>query len=205
LLTTGIYMDNTYVPTADEIAVALVVARRRNSLNGGGTNIPGGETATEQDRLAQHFAGCLAEIAVSRLMNLCWSGCGKGALGSKDVSGLIEVRSVTERCRGLLARNKDLDDDYCVLVFVDKPTKCCEVVGWETYRNVKAKGRALQQDTDRPCWILHADQLRPLSQLAWVMSYDKEDLRTNGPKTTTAHCSSYRTYGIALPSRLKAE
>jgi hypothetical protein len=154
-----------YRPTEDEAHAALAVARRRNRLNGGQTNLPGGETADETERLRQHFHACLAEIAVSRVMNRAWTGCGKGAHGLRDVAGWWEVRSITDRSRGLLIRKKDDPNAVFVLVYV-APDRSCEILGWEIGQVVIDTGRHLGAGTDKPCWILHKLRPLPLPELA---------------------------------------
>jgi hypothetical protein len=150
-----------YRPTDDEAASALTVARRRNSKNGGQTNLPGGETATEEELLHQHYAACLSEITVSRLMNRAWTGCGKGSHGIKDVGGWWEVRAITDAGHGLLVREKDDQHAAVALVYVDKESRWCEALGWEYAHFVRAHGRELGSGTDKPCWILAQHSLQP--------------------------------------------
>lgn len=160
-------MKRQYRPNDDEAAVAALVARRRNSLNGGGTNLPGGETETEEGRFLQHYRACLAEIAVSRITNLCWTGCGKGSAGLHDVGDKYEVRSIADRGRGLLARGKDKDHDPAILVYVGHD-RACEIIGWEFFGEVKRRGRALDEDSPSPCWIVPSSALRDWADLAFA-------------------------------------
>ncbi len=150
----------SYRPNDDEAACAAAVAKRRNKLNSGQSNLPGGETATEKEMFLQHYTACLAEIAVSRVTNLCWTGCGVGATGLKDVGDMWQVRSISDPSRGLLVRPKDDDNDPIVLVYVDRGTRECHLLGWEFVGWVKHYGRAVDQETDRPCWIMPPDELR---------------------------------------------
>lgn len=151
-----------YRPNDDEAACAWTVAQRRNTLNSGQSNLPGGETAPEDVRLRQHYTACLAEIAVSRILNLCWTGCGKGSEGLRDVGGTWEVRSVTKRGRGLLVRQKDDEQAPFVLVYVDPVTRCCEIVGWEYCREVRSRGKFLDE-RDHQAWVLEPDKLLPFA------------------------------------------
>lgn len=157
--------SDVYRPNDDEAAAALVVAKRRNTLNGGGTNLPTGETADEAKRLNQHYTACLAEIAVSRLLNLAWTGCGKGAAGLRDVGGTVEVRSIIETRRGLLLRPKDDPEPPYVLVYVDQATRNCHALGWAYGSDVRARGRLLDGETSKPCWILGQDGLSEFDHL----------------------------------------
>lgn len=158
-----------YRPNDDEASIAMVVAKRRNKLNGGGTNIPGGEVATTDERLLQHYRACLSEISVSRITNLCWTGCGKGAHGLRDVGNVLEVRSIPTPNKGLLARGKDNDLYPCALVLV-QDDRWCEVMGWEFFGNVKRNGRIIDGESESPCWILPAGELRKW----WVRPADIE-------------------------------
>lgn len=157
-------MKFSYRPNDDEAAIAQTIAYRRNSLNRGGTNIPGGETSTEKERLIQHYRAALAEIAVSRITNLCWTGCGKGANGLLDVGDKLEVRSIASSDRGLLARRKDKDSLPCVLVLVEN-NRICTILGWEYFSVVKRDGHTLDAESNNPCWILEAKKLRPFEEL----------------------------------------
>jgi hypothetical protein len=150
-----------YQPNDDEAHVAWTVAQRRNRLNHGQTNLPGGESADETERARQHYAACLAEIAVSRLTNLCWTGCGKGACGLRDVGNQWEVRSITDRSRGLLVRSKDDLDAAFALVYVNPETRTCDVLGWAFGHEVVDRGRLLDGDSLKPCWIIPASDLNP--------------------------------------------
>jgi hypothetical protein len=145
---------NKYTPTYDEKVCAYFVAEIRNSKNGGGSNLPYGETMTHRERFEQHYVACLSEIAVSRLTNLCWTGCGKGATGLKDVGDRWEVRSITDMHKGLLVKWKDIDSDSQVLVFVDTKTAMCTVLGWASVLRVKEEGKPFASETDKPFWVL---------------------------------------------------
>lgn len=158
-----------YRPNDDEAAVAATVARRRNGLNRGGTNLPGGETATESERFLQHYMAALAEIAVSRVFNMCWTGCGKGSTGLLDVGGMIEVRSISNMRHGLLARGKDANDSFCVLVHVSEETRECTLIGWERFGTVKEKGRLIDGDSESPCWVLGQLQLQDVKDLRRIV------------------------------------
>lgn len=154
--------DIAYTLTADEVACAHAVAARRNALNGGQSNIPGGETASPDERLRQHQRACVAEIAVSRVLNLAWTGCGKGAQGLRDVGYHVEVRSIGARGRGLLVRPRDPDDAPYLLVLVDSVTSRASLLGWAMKGEVMAHGERHAADTEKECWILRERQLHPV-------------------------------------------
>ena len=158
----------SYVPNDDEAKVARLVAKIRNTLNRNQTNLPKGETATKQEREDQQYHAILAEIAVSRVFNLCWTGCGKGSEGMRDVGYLLEVRSIQQSHLGLLVRDKDEDDSPIVLVLVDENRKCT-LLGWEMVGNVKKHGRVLDGDTSKPAYIMRQEQLYPIKTLKTIV------------------------------------
>lgn len=150
----------SYIPNEDEAHAAMAVAKRRNELNRGQSNLPGGETASKEDRQIQHYIACLAEIAVARLSNLYWTGCGKGADGLRDVGGIYEVRSITDRSHGLLVRQRDLEGNPpFVLVFVHAVNRRCEILGWYPAQDVRRDGREIDSNTTKPFWVLSQDRL----------------------------------------------
>lgn len=151
-----------YRPNNDEAAVALLIAKRRNALNRGGSNLPDGETATPEERLIQDYCAVLAEIAVSRMLNLCWTGCGRGSDGLLDVGDCVEVRSITQPHKCISARAKDPDAVPVVLVLVDKATRECKALGWNYYHEVKSQGRRIDRDE---YWVLPKSALHPMAKL----------------------------------------
>jgi|TARA_R110002020_G_scaffold123083_2_gene279190 hypothetical protein len=169
---------DSYALTVDEVLCAEVVSKSRRT-NFAGTdavrptgirhpkrsNLPQGETVeTIALQPAVDYAGCVGEIAVARLMNLAWTGCGKTSGNTRDVGNYIEVRSVRNIKLGLLVRPKDPEAPF-VLVFVRGNTG--KILGWAWKSEVVAKGRMLDGDTERPCWILK-DTLRRAEGLTVV-------------------------------------
>jgi len=154
---------HSYRPNDDEASVAALVARRRNSLNRGGSNFEGGETASHDETYLQHYRACLAEIAVSRLTNLCWTGCGKGSLKVPDVGGVIEVRSIANPKHGLCVQEGDVDESPVVQTLVTND-RLCTVVGWEFFANAKELGKGFNLQTAHPYWLYWGD-LRPFEDL----------------------------------------
>jgi hypothetical protein len=144
--------EYTYRPNDDEAAVAALVARRRDTLNRGGSNFEGGETASREEIYLQHYRACLAEIAVSRLTNRCWTGCGKGSLKVPDVGGEIEVRSIANPKHGLCVQVRDRDESPVVQVLVTTD-RICNVMGWETFANAKKLGKGYNLHTAHPYWL----------------------------------------------------
>lgn len=164
-------MTTAYTCTDDERAVAQCIAERRNRMNGGGTNLPGGETATQTERQRQHYRACLSEIAVSRLLNLAWTGCGKGSTGLADVGNFIEVRSIDHdrSTPGLIVRPKDTEAPF-VLCTVNTKTGAVIALGWRWTSEVRQHGRLLDGDTPKPCWLLKRDRLASLDTLLAIMA-----------------------------------
>jgi hypothetical protein len=155
-----------YRPNDDEARVAGLMARiRRDFSSKEKSNLAAGETDFEW-RFFNNYVGALAEIAVSRMLNMCWTGCGMG--GGKrlrDVGDCVEVRSITERRKGLLANKCDTEAWPCVLVFVDDETRWCEALGWETFAAVRAHGIGRNLETHQPYYVLPQHRLRPFHDL----------------------------------------
>ena len=154
-----------YRPTDDEAAIAETVAKRRNTLNRNQTNIPGGETANKEERYKQHYYAVLAEIAVARIFNKSWTGCGKGSDGLPDVGGKIEVRSIDSRSKNLLVRKKDADRPMALVLVSEN--RNCEVLGWEYASIVREKGRILGEGTGKEAYLFGVNELRDPSELPW--------------------------------------
>lgn len=158
----------SYTPNDDEANVAFLIAKRRNTLNGGRwvSNLTREKESTVSinERLISQYCAALSEITVSRILNMCWTGCGKGACGAEDVGGCIEVRSIVKRGLGLISRKKD-ENKICVLVHVDKGTRLCTILGWSSHAYVKKNGVPRDQNTEKPYWVLPEDQLFPIETL----------------------------------------
>jgi hypothetical protein len=156
-----------YRPTDDEAAIAETIAKRRNTLNRNQTNIPGGETANKEERYKQHYRAVLAEIAVARIFNQSWTGCGKGSDGLPDVGGKIEVRSIDSRSKNLLVRKKDADRPMALVLVSEN--RNCEVLGWEYASIVREKGRILGEGTEKEAYLLGVNELRDPKELYSVL------------------------------------
>lgn len=155
----------SYRPNDDEACAAAAVARRRNGTAHRPHRIPDAPDKTADDIARLHYQGALAEIAVARMLNRYWTGCGKGAHGVLDVGGSVDVRSIAVPHRGLVARDTDPDDVPCVLVHVDRDTRVCTALGWAFYRDVKRNGEPHGEDPARRCWILSGRSLYPMDTL----------------------------------------
>jgi len=158
-----------YRPNDYEAACAAAVARMRGKLNSGQENLIRERTPASEQYVIDYVAA-LAEIAVSRIMNLAWTGCGRSDDGSAsyDVGGFIQVRSITNPSYGLITREKDDPEDQTVLVYVDTGTRCCSVLGWESNQAVRDQGIARDTLTAKPYWTLPQSRLRPMSELGLV-------------------------------------
>ena len=148
----------TYKPNQDELAVAWFLAKRRRKMNFGNKNIVTsfrGMELSSDELFIQDFKAACSEIAVSRVLNLCWTGLGRTQNSGKvntDIGNFIEVRSICKANYGLIARKSDNDSSPAVLVFVDDDY-CCSLLGWETFENVKLFGRKMG-DENQPFWVL---------------------------------------------------
>ena len=90
---------------------------------------------TYEIREQQNIVACIGEIAVARMLNVCWTAM---AWKEPDVAGYIEVRSVIEDWHNLIVRFYDKDNSPMVLVYVKD--NICTVKGWDFVSNVKEKG-----------------------------------------------------------------
>lgn len=163
--------QTVYRLTADERACARTVAQIRNTLNHGQPSAAD-PLMDSETRLAQHYRACVAEIAVCRLTNFSWSGCGPGADGRRDVGDSLEVRSVTSRHKGLLVRQKDFDDTPYVLVLVDHDGTEGEILGWAMKEEVMARGTGRDLDS-HPYWTLPVIDLHSAAMLPlWRSRHD---------------------------------
>lgn len=143
----------------------------RGRLNGGQENLIRDRTPPDEQYLIDYVA-CLAEIAVSRLLNRAWTGCGRAEDGSAsyDVGSFLQVRSITDRSYGLITREKDNPHDITALVHVDRATRVCTLLGGARNSDVRAYGVGRDLDTEKPYWTLPQSslcQLEDLLTLTW--------------------------------------
>jgi hypothetical protein len=165
-----------YHPNEYERLLGWELAKIRNSSQDWSKgNIPN-EPMSEQGCVENHFQGILAEIAVSRVLNLCWTGLadGRGG-GALDVGGMIEARSVRERMKGLLARPKDEPKRAAPVVNVYvahamDPKLCyCELLGWHFFGFVLDHGKPEAVGSGRPYWRLPTAETQPMATLVdWL-------------------------------------
>ena len=162
-------MTYSYALTEDERACAEAVAKRRRSLNGGQSNFVT-ETMSSDDRDQQDFRAVSAEIAVSRLLNLCWTGCGKGALVAVDVGHLVEVRSINSPTHGLQVSERDEPrSNNPITLCLVTPTHV-QFMGWEFISEVFKQGRKMREN--KPFWVLPQSKLRHFDELkAYVLEW----------------------------------
>ena len=166
---------DTYALTEDEHATAKLVAKRRNTMNGGQSNIPGGETSSVTQREDTHYRAIVAEIAVSRIFNLAWTGCGKGSYGAFDVGNMLEVRSIDNPSKNLMVRPADAAKrgSPIVLALVQPPDAIrVSLLGWQFVGDAIDSGTPMDQKTTRPYWIVQRHKLRHLDELrAYVLEW----------------------------------
>ena len=154
-----------YTLTEPEVACAKAVAGIRMRS--------GGATFSEKHHLENvEVQAAAAEITVSQLLNVSWSGCVPYAT---DVGKFAEVRSISDPDRALLVRARDFPDAFgkpVILVYVNG--RNCEIKGWEFAEDVKANGRPMGEG-DRLCWLLPQKKLRHYDELVaykleWIWS-----------------------------------
>lgn len=144
----------------DEIAVAHLIADRRNSLNFGDKNFPD----KLGSRLLQHRAAALAEMAVAKQYDRYWTGCGKGTEGLGDVGGKWEVRSIRTQSHGLIVRAADPERPH-ILVFVEEPV--CTLLGWMWPKEARQDRyhRSSSPQGESAFWLVPQSDLHPIGGL----------------------------------------
>lgn len=125
-----------------------------------------------EDRAATDFLSSMAELAVSKGLNLYWSGV--GGVGMQDVGNRYEVRSTILRTGKLVISERDKDDQEIILVISDPPE--FNIVGYinavegkkEAYRFTNARGW---------CWMVPQEKLRRFKedQVRSIPSVDKDE------------------------------
>jgi hypothetical protein len=150
------------VLTAAEMLVALYVSgmRRVSNLKRGVKpkyGAPEKFGAWEIDIMA-----CQAEMAVAKHFNLYWAGT-VNEWGSRDVGGLIEVRSCRESQHKLIVHPDDTDDAPFVLVYPDPPVMT--LLGWMRGRDAKADRYWSDPAGGRPAFFVKQDDLHGMNEL----------------------------------------
>ena len=113
----------TYTLDPYEMRVATGVGKIRRSDNDGTTQLD--SPLTDDQREVSDILAVRSEIAVSRMLNLCWTGMGRK---QPDVGGFIEVRVIDSPKKNLVIRVADKDDSPCVLVLVEE--RVCTALCW---------------------------------------------------------------------------
>lgn len=116
-----------------EMQVAICVGNIRRSDSSGHSKSDLTLTNEQKDR--NDIIAVRSEIAVSRMLNLCWTGMGKC---QPDVGGWVEVRSIETPEKNLIIRATDKDDSPCVLVLVVDDV--CTALCWAFARTAKRVG-----------------------------------------------------------------
>jgi len=117
-----------------EMQIAAAMSKIRRSDSSGDSKIDLPLTDKQKDR--NDIIAVRSEIAVSRMLNLCWTGMGKQ---QPDVGGWVEVRSIENPKKNLIIRAKDRDDSPCVLVLVVDDV--CTALCWAFARTGRRIGR----------------------------------------------------------------
>jgi len=179
-----------YTVQAPEAAFARYIGKQIAQNLGAFHKTPEGNRPQGEDMEAINYRACLAEIAVARSLNLYWTG---STNRSKDVGGLLEVRSIAVPGHRLVARANDTDATPAVLVLVDVPRLECDLLGWQTFGYAKRYGMPKDMDTAWPCWMLPQHMLEPMAELQrilravqqwgkqsrqdpWILDYERDEL-----------------------------
>lgn len=142
--------------TPDEIKVACHHAADRyvNALARGAkskvnVNQPEGRAATD-------FLSSMAEMAVSKGLNLYWSGV--AGVGAKDVGNQYEIRSTALTHGKLIVSEDDKDDQEIVLVICNPPE--FKIVGCIYAREGKKDAYRFINPRRGWCWMVPQEKLR---------------------------------------------
>ena len=107
--------------------------------------------------------GCVGEVAVSKALNLYWTGV--GGLRFPDVGGLIEVRTISQKNHRLILHDADVDSQIAILVFVGEEPTQCELMGWIPCSEGKSKEFESDPVGGRPAYFIPQKNLRPMEDI----------------------------------------
>jgi hypothetical protein len=160
----------TYKLDKHEMEVAYYVGRLRclTAQDDDSTDDTGIHKSFEV-RVMQNVNACIAEIAVSRMLNSSWTAM---AWKQPDVGGFIEVRSITNPTHNLVVRAFDKDKSPMVLVLVNE--NLCIAKGWEFVYTIKEVG-IYDDSKGLPYWRTKSGyKLREMNEL--LLRYLKREL-----------------------------
>jgi hypothetical protein len=147
-----------------EEVTSVGISRNNRALSDGRIPMHGVEVKDER----AHITGALGEYALANHFGLPWMGdLGHPDRGIPDVGG-CHVRTVVHRLydrmlRGLLLHEEDADDEPFVLVMQVDPSRF-RIVGWR-YAHEGKHPYYWWTKTDRPCYRVPQEDLRPMSDL----------------------------------------
>jgi hypothetical protein len=124
---------------------------------------PNGAGALEID-----VNGCCAELAVARYTNLFWCGT-VNDVQARDVGGMVDVRSTTQRNHNLILHPDDDDETPYVLVWTHAPE--FDLCGWTFAGDGKLSEFWRDPTGGRPAFFVPRNLLRPMPELLdWLSS-----------------------------------
>ena len=118
-----------YRINADEMEniKTTVAIRRRTAVVDVPTYLGASRECSPEENELRNIRSCAAEVAMSRILNLCWTGCGTR---EPDVGGFLEVKSVVHPKHRIMAKHRAVMEwmqrdrlTPVVLVLVDEETR----------------------------------------------------------------------------------
>lgn len=117
-----------------------------------------------------HFAGCIGELATAKHLNLFWPPA-IGEFNTVDVGGKVQVRAGRRADHRLMLHHKDGDDVPFVFVMViGAKLPRVTLRGWCYARDGKRQEYWTDPNTGRPCFLVPGEILRPMGEIAGVLS-----------------------------------
>lgn len=140
--------------TDEEMAVAEWLGEQRHKRSEFRQARYGGTRDKEYN-----IAGCVAECAVAKYLDVFWMG---GSIGAPDVGEKTQVRSTDRPDGHLLVHPKDPDDAPFVLVTGTRPVFV--LAGWLLGRDCKQQ-KWWRENTGRPAFFVPQAALHPIEEL----------------------------------------
>jgi hypothetical protein len=127
---------------------------------------PGEGPSAKCEDASFHIRGAHCEFAASIMLNLYWRPM-IGEIKSRDVGGLVEVRSTILETGRLIVKPDDHDDAPFVLIMANMDALSFRFGGWLFARNAKAY--PLCRDFGDPAHFIEQSNLWARVDLMWVL------------------------------------
>jgi len=151
--------------TLAELQIAHFVSTQRHihALKGGGNGNHGAPEDVSQGT-GISILGCIGELAVSKYMNMYWSGS-VPPYTMTDVGGCVEVKTIEDTGKKLLIRPNNSDELPFVLALCSDGGKLVRLLGWSYAGDAKVDAYRTAPNGRAPCWMVPQSALNPMSDL----------------------------------------